>query len=148
MVKCFDHVTVVVRDAEAAKRFFGLLGFKEDKYTVISGEVFSNYMGVPDITAEHVTLVLAGAEPRCEVQLLVYQSPAPVANPLIEDLHAIGFNHICFAVENLESELMRLRAAGFETRTEVLDFHERKLVFLRGPEGITVELAEHEVSRD
>jgi catechol 2,3-dioxygenase-like lactoylglutathione lyase family enzyme len=30
MINHFDHVTVVVRDVEAAKRFFGLLGFKED----------------------------------------------------------------------------------------------------------------------
>jgi len=142
MVKHFDHVTVVVRDVEAAKRFFGLLGFEHEQSAVISGEVFSNYMGVPGIAAEHVTLVLAGAVPRCEVQLLGYRSPDPVLNPLIEDLHSVGYNHICFAVENLESELTRLRAAGVETRNEMLDFHGRKLVFLRGPEGITVELAE------
>ena len=28
MVKRFDHATVVVRDMEGAKRFFGLLGFQ------------------------------------------------------------------------------------------------------------------------
>ncbi|MFO1206484.1 MAG: VOC family protein [Burkholderiales bacterium] len=138
----FDHVTLVVRDVEAAKRFFGLLGFEHERSVVISGDVFARYMGVPGISADHVTLVLAGAVPRCEVQLLRYQSPGPVANPLIEDLSAVGFNHICFAVENLESELTRLRAAGVETRNDMLDFHGRKLVFLRGPEGITVELSE------
>ncbi|HEX7215144.1 MAG TPA: hypothetical protein VF578_13100 [Methylomirabilota bacterium] len=37
MIKHFDHVTVVVRDVEAAKQFFGLLGFKEDKSVVIKG---------------------------------------------------------------------------------------------------------------
>jgi catechol 2,3-dioxygenase-like lactoylglutathione lyase family enzyme len=31
MIKHFDHVTIVVRDVEATKQFFGLLGFKEDK---------------------------------------------------------------------------------------------------------------------
>jgi catechol 2,3-dioxygenase-like lactoylglutathione lyase family enzyme len=142
MVKHFDHVTVVVRDVEAAKRFFGLLGFEHERTVVISGDVFSRYMGVPGISAEHVTLVLSGAVPRCEVQLLRYQSPDAVANPAIENLTVIGFNHICFAVENLESELARLRTAGVETRNEMLDFHGRKLVFLRGPEGITVELSE------
>jgi predicted lactoylglutathione lyase len=29
MVKTFDHVTIVVRDIDAAKRFFALLGFKD-----------------------------------------------------------------------------------------------------------------------
>ena len=142
MVKHFDHMTIVVRDVEAAKRFFGLLGFEHERSVVISGEVFARYMGVPGIAAEHVTLVLAGAVPRCEVQLLGYQSPDAVVNPLVEDLKAVGFNHICFMVENLDRELTRLRAAGVETRNDLLDFHGRKLVFLRGPEGITVELSE------
>jgi hypothetical protein len=31
---------------------------------------------------------------------------------------------------------------GFETRSEILDFHKRKLVFLDGPEGVTVELSQ------
>lgn len=142
MVKHFDHVTVVVRDRDAAQRFFGLLGFEHDQSVVISGETFSNYMGVPGITAEHITLVLKGAVPRCEVQMLVYRSPHALSNPLIEDLHTIGYNHICFAVEDLESELERLQVAGVETRNKMLDFHGRKLVFLKGPEGITVELSE------
>ena len=142
MVSHFDHITLVVRDVEAAKRFFALLGFEHDRSVVISGEVFSDYMGVPGIEAEHVTLVLAGAVPRAEVQLLGYRAPDPVPNPTIENLSTIGFNHVCFAVGDLESELRRLRAAGIETRTRMLDFHGRKLVFLRGPEGITVELSE------
>jgi catechol 2,3-dioxygenase-like lactoylglutathione lyase family enzyme len=51
MVKHFDHLTIVVRDVERAKEFFGLLGFKEAKSVVIAGEPFASYMGVPDILA-------------------------------------------------------------------------------------------------
>ena len=142
MVKHFDHVTVVVRDVEAAKRFFALLGFEHERSVVISGEVFASYMGVPGIEADHVTLVLAGASPRTEVQLLAYRAPSAIPNPSIEQLNAIGYNHVCFSVEDLDGELRRLVAAGVQTRTRVLDFHGRKLVFLRGPEGITVELSE------
>ena len=146
MVRHFDHVTVVVRDVEAAKRFFGLLGFELDRSTVITGDVFSAYMGVSGIEAEHVTLVLAGATPRTEVQLLGYRKPHPTPTPTIENLSALGFNHVCFAVDDLDAELKRLRAAGVETRTDVLDFRGHKLVFLRGPEGITVELSESQAS--
>jgi catechol 2,3-dioxygenase-like lactoylglutathione lyase family enzyme len=49
MVKNFDHVTIVVRDVEKAKRFFALLGFKETKTAVISGKVMEDYMGVRGI---------------------------------------------------------------------------------------------------
>lgn len=142
MVKHFDHVTIVVRDVEAAKQFFSLLGFIEDKSVVIAGQPFSAYMGVDGIEAEHVTLVLANVSPRTEVQLLKYRHPDPIADPAISNLTKLGFNHVCFAVEDMEAEVERLKAKGVRFRNEVMDFHNRKLVFLLGPEGITVELAE------
>src|SRR5262245_43670783 len=108
MIKHFDHVTIVVRDVEAAKRFFGLLGFKEDKAVVIARPQFSAYMGVDGIEAEHVTLALADVSPRTEVQLLRYRRPNPLPDPAIENLTKLGFNHVCFAVDDLEAEVARL----------------------------------------
>lgn len=142
MINHFDHVTVVVRDVNAAKRFFGLLGFKEDKSVVIAGPQFSTYMGVDGIEAEHVTLVLANVSPRTEVQLLKYRHPDPLPDSAISNLTKLGFNHVCFAVNDLKAEVARLTAEGVQLRNEIMDFHNRKLVFLWGPEGITVELAE------
>jgi catechol 2,3-dioxygenase-like lactoylglutathione lyase family enzyme len=92
--------------------------------------------------ADHVTLVLAVASPQLEVQLLHYRHPEPLPDPAIENLARVGFNHICFAVDDLEATVARLQAGGGALRNAVMDFHHRKLVFLRGPEGITVELAE------
>ena len=142
MIKRFDHVTIVVRDVEQARKFFGLLGFKEEMSVVISGEKFSRYMGVDGIEAEHVTLALAGASPRMEVQLLKYRHPEPIPDPDIAKLNKLGFNHVCFAVDDVEAEVRKLTANGVETRNEIMDFHNRKLVFISGPEGITVELSE------
>lgn len=142
MVKSFDHITIVVRDLDKAKTFFGLLGFKETKIAVISGQVMEEYMGVAGIEADHVTLALANVTPHTEVQLLHYRRPAAVPDPNIDRLDRLGFNHVCFAVDNLDAEIARLKAAGVELRNRVMDFHDRKLVFLRGPEDITVELAE------
>ena len=147
MVKHFDHVTVVVRDLEKAKAFFALLGFEQDRSVVISGERVARYMSVPGIEADHVTLVLRGASPgtpRTEVQLLHYRRPDALPDPTLERLDRVGFNHVCFAVDDLEALLARLRAEGVATRSEVMDFQQRKLVFLVGPEGITVELAQWE----
>ena len=142
MIKHFDHVTIVVRDVEAAKQFFGLLGFREDKSVVITGPKFSAYMGVDGIEAEHVTLALADVSPRTEVQLLKYRHPNPLPDPATGDLTKLGFNHVCFAVDDLEAEVARLKTKGVRFRNEVMEFHDRKLVFLSGPEGVTVELAE------
>jgi catechol 2,3-dioxygenase-like lactoylglutathione lyase family enzyme len=142
MIKHFDHFTVVVRDVDAAKQFFGLLGFEEEETVVISGPKFATYMGVEGIEAEHVTLVLANVSPRTEVQLLKYRHPDPLVDPAAGDLTKVGFNQVCFAVEDLDAEVARLKAGGVRLRNEVMEFHDRKLVFLSGPEGITVELAE------
>ena len=142
MILHIDHVTVVVKDIAKAKAFFALLGFAEEKTVTISGDTFARYMGVDGIEAEHVTLVSKQAAPRFEIQLLRYIHPTRLPESDVENLAKPGYNHICFAVSDLQSEVERLAAHGVALRTEVLDFHARKLVFLSGPEGITVELAE------
>ena len=113
----FDHVTVVVNDLERAKAFFGALGFKHGRSVVISGERFSRY-------------------------ILKYHRPLPPADPEIANLGRLGYNHLCFAVDSLDAALQQLGDAGFPARGDVLDFRGRKLVYVSGPEGITVELSE------
>ncbi|MFY9624169.1 MAG: VOC family protein [Rhodoplanes sp.] len=140
MVRNFDHVTIVVRDVEAAKHFFGLLGFRETHSAVISGKVMEDYMGIEGIEADHVTLAIEN--PHSEVQLLRYRHPDAVVDANISKLNKLGFNHICFAVDDLDAEVARLTAAGVKLRNRVMDFLSRKLVFLHGPEDITVELAQ------
>ena len=142
MVKNFDHVTIVVRDVDAAKRFFALLGFNETQSVVISGKIMEDYMGVAEIEAEHVTLALENVTPRTEVQLLRYRHPDAIVDQNIAKLNKLGFNHICFAVDDLDAEVTKLKAAGVRLRNDVMQFHSRKLVFVHGPEDITVELAE------
>lgn len=141
-VNNIDHVTVCVSDLAAARRFFGLLGLEEDKAVVIAGEPFASYMGLQEIEADHVTLVLPGASPRFEVQLLHYRRPAAATDAEIARLDKLGFNHICFAVDDIEAVVANLRAHGVEVRGELKGFHDRHLVFLTGPDGITVELAQ------
>jgi catechol 2,3-dioxygenase-like lactoylglutathione lyase family enzyme len=142
MVTRFDHITIVVREVPKAKAFFALLGFREQQSVVISGEQFSCYMGIPGIEAEHVTLALADVVPRVEVQLLRYRHPDPISDGDITRLNRLGFNHVCFAVEDIENAVLRLTDAGVALRNQIMEFHDRKLVFLSGPEGITVELAQ------
>jgi len=105
-------------DLDGSRRFYGLLGFVEDKAVVIKGPVMDAYMGVPGIEADHVTLVLRGVAPRLEVQLLRYRHPEPLADPNIERLEKVGFNHVRFVVDDIEAEMARLRAQGIAMRNE------------------------------
>ena len=66
--------------------------------------------------------------------------PAHLPDADVAKLAKLGYNHICFAVSDLDAEVERLTNQGVPLRTEALDFHARKLVFLSSPEGMTVEL--------
>ena len=142
MVKNADHVTVVVRDVEGAKEFFALLGFKDEIDTVISGETLSTYMGIKDIESRHITLVLQGCTPRFEIQLLHYMTPPVLKDPNTTDLRRTGYNHLALRVENFDGEVKRLKEAGVVIKNQPVAFHKRKLVFLVGPEDVTIELVE------
>lgn len=119
-----------------------MLGFEKSKATLVSGEEMSRYMGIPDWEADHVTLELKGAATHQEVQLLKFHHPILAYNPAESDLARLGFNHVCLAVDDLDSTLETLGAAGIKTRNEIMAFHDRRLVFIVGPGNVTIELAE------
>jgi|ERR1700676_1048754 len=84
---------------------FGLLGFEETKATVVSGEEMSSYMGFPDWVADRVTFELTGARTHQEVQILRFHHPKLSDNPTESHLDRLGFNHVCFAVDDLDATL-------------------------------------------
>jgi catechol 2,3-dioxygenase-like lactoylglutathione lyase family enzyme len=138
----FDHVTMAVEDLDQARRFFALLGFEETAAVVVSGDLMSRYMGIPDWEADHVTLRLSGVVTHQEVQLLRFHRPVLPDDPDAGNLARLGLNHVCFAVDDIEATLAKLEAAGIHPRNETMEFHDRKLVFLNGPGGVVVELAQ------
>jgi catechol 2,3-dioxygenase-like lactoylglutathione lyase family enzyme len=146
-----DHVTVAVRDLDAALEFFALLGFEKDHVAIIDGGVPAAYMGMPDMKADHVTLVLKGAEPRFEIQLLHFAdgSPSPSdesastsGDPAPTRLRQVGFNHVAFRVDDLAKSAAVLTENGVEQLNDAMDFIGRRLQFFAGPEGVTIELVE------
>ena len=86
-------------------------------------------------------LVLEGAPVHQEVQLLRFHRPEARTDEGAGTLTRLGFNHVCFRVADLDATLAHLSAHGVKPRNEIMDFHDRRLVFLDGP-GVVVELAE------
>jgi catechol 2,3-dioxygenase-like lactoylglutathione lyase family enzyme len=142
MLANIDHVTIAVTDLDATRRFFELLGLEVTKSVVIKGPVMDEYMGVPGIEADHVTMVIPGQEVHQEIQLLHYHQPRVDRDPALGNLARDGFNHICFRVSDLDATVATLTAAGVTTRNAPMTFHDRKLVFLDGPDHVVIELAE------
>lgn len=138
----FDHLTIVVRDVDGAERFFGLLGFVRTKTDVIQGPEMEQYLDVPGIVADHITLAMTDAPVHQEVQLLHYREPQVEVDPETRFLARTGFNHVCFRIGDLDAMLDKMRSHGVEVRSQIMEFHDRRLVYLVGPEGCTIELAQ------
>lgn len=142
----FDHMTIVVTDLEEAERFLGILDFVRDKAVVASGETMAAFMGIPGWESDHVTLVLRGASVRQEIQLLRFHHPIVEIDERSGYLGRSGFNHVCFRVDDLDDTLARFAVLGHTPRNTVMDFHDRRLVFLDGPARVVFELAEWKIN--
>ncbi|GAA5443785.1 hypothetical protein Misp06_01963 [Microbulbifer sp. NBRC 101763] len=142
MLKHPDHVTIVVNELQSSVKFFQLLNFELEVTDLISGEKVSKYLQVENVEADHLTMVLKNSSPRFEIQLLHYRNPKVKSDPSIFSLARPGYNHLCFAVDDIEKTLKFLNENGIRTRSEILEYQKRKLVYIEGPEFITIELAE------
>ena len=143
MIRNPDHVTIAVANPEAAIGFFDLLGFRKQHVELIDGGVPAKYMGMPDMKAQHITLVLAGVEPHFEIQLLAFD-PQPPTDPGDHptNLRRRGYNHLAFRVDDIEAVSAHLVANGVTMLSDEMDYISRKLRFIEGPEGITLELVQ------
>jgi catechol 2,3-dioxygenase-like lactoylglutathione lyase family enzyme len=138
-----DHVTVAVADGPAAIDFFGVLGSRESHVAFIDGGEPARYMGMPDMRAQHITLVLEGTDPRFEIQLLVFDpTPPDDRGPQPTNLRRRGYNHLAFRVDDISAMTEQLVASAVKLLGDELDYISRKLRFFEGPEGITLELVE------
>ena len=62
---------------------------------------------------------------------------------MIKGMQQSFANHIAFAVEDIESVVAKLKKKGTEIFSEIQNYDNAyKLCFVRGPEGIVLELAE------
>jgi catechol 2,3-dioxygenase-like lactoylglutathione lyase family enzyme len=138
-----DHVTIAVADAPTAIEFFELLGFRRQHVATIDGGDPARYMGMPDMKAQHITLVLEGCDPPFEIQLLQFDpTPGEDAGEHPTNLRRRGYNHLAFRVDDIAEATEHLTAHGVTMLSEEMDYISRRLRFFEGPEGITLELVE------
>jgi catechol 2,3-dioxygenase-like lactoylglutathione lyase family enzyme len=137
----FDHVGVVVDDLEAAAEFFLGLGFEREGAWQVDGETVDKINGLDGVRAE--VMMVRTPDRTGKLELVKYHAPADTegAHPL--PANRLGFRHICIEVNGLNAIVDGLRDRGFGTVGEVCDYgNVYRLCYVRGPEGLIVELAE------
>jgi catechol 2,3-dioxygenase-like lactoylglutathione lyase family enzyme len=137
----FDHMGVVVADLDAVAAFFLDLGFQREGGATVEGEWVDKVVGVDGVRAELVMVRTPDGSGKLELT----KFHAPVDNEDVHPLPAnrLGLRHIAFEVHDLNTIVDGLRDKGFATVGDVRDFENTyRLCYVRGPEGLIIELAE------
>jgi catechol 2,3-dioxygenase-like lactoylglutathione lyase family enzyme len=140
-IQRMHHVGVVVGDLEAAAEFFAELGLQRGGAASVGGDLVDRIIALDGVQAEILFMQTPDGHGRLE--LTSFRSPAPASGDAKAPANALGLRHLSFEVEDLDAALTSLGARGVEPMGEVVQYESSyRLCYVRGPEGIIVELAE------
>jgi catechol 2,3-dioxygenase-like lactoylglutathione lyase family enzyme len=140
-IQRMDHVGIVVDDLAAATAFFVELGLELQGESPVQGGWVDRVVGLEGVRAEIAMLQTPDGHGR--VELAKFHAPPSSGGDRHAPANTPGIRHITFAVDDIDDVLARLQARGAELVGEVERYENvYRLCYIRGPEGIIVELAE------
>jgi catechol 2,3-dioxygenase-like lactoylglutathione lyase family enzyme len=140
-IQRMDHVGVVVDDLQAAIDFFVELGLELQGEASNEGPLVDRIVGLEGVRTDFAFVQTPDGHGRLE--LIKFHSPSPPGGDPHAPSHAPGLRHLTFAVDDIHAVVDRLRARGAELVGELVNYEDSYwLCYVRGPEGIIVELAE------
>ncbi len=136
-----EHVGIVVDDIAAATAFFVELGLKLQGEASVEGGWVDRAVGLDGVRAEIAMLETPDGHGR--VELAKFHAPSGPGGDEHAPANAPGIRHLSFSVDEIDAVVAGLRARGVELVGEVERYKDSyRLCYVRGPEGIIVELAE------
>jgi catechol 2,3-dioxygenase-like lactoylglutathione lyase family enzyme len=136
-----EHVGIVVDDLAAATEFFVELGLVLQGEASLEGPVVDRIVGLEGARTEVAFMQTPDGHGRLE--LIKFHSPSNQGDNLHAPANAPGIRHIAFVVEDIDAVVAALRARGAELVGELERYENSyRLCYVRGPEGIIIELAE------
>ena len=141
-VERMDHVGIVVDDLDAATAFFVELGLEASSQASIEGDWVGRIIGLEGAVHTDVVFVQT-PDSHSRLELIKFHTPPGTDGDSNAPSNAFGIRHLTFAVDDLDDVLARLRAHGARLVGDVERYEDMfRLCYIRGPEGIIVELAE------
>ena len=136
-----DHISINVNDLAAAKAFFVDLGFEVQGEDELEGAWLDPLIGLQGVKTAVVFLRTPDGE--ASIELVKYYSPPDEKGIQQTYANTLGIRHIAFVVEDIEAIVAKLKQKGTEIFSEIYNYENTyKLCYIRGPEGIILELAE------
>jgi catechol 2,3-dioxygenase-like lactoylglutathione lyase family enzyme len=140
-IERMDHVGIVVEDITAAKEFFLELGLELHGEAQVEGTSVDRVVGLEGVRSE--VAMMQTPDGRSRVELAKFHSPPHRGDSRPEPANKPGIRHLTFAVDDIEAVLGRLEAHGAELVGELERYEDTYLLcYVRGPEGIIIELGE------
>jgi catechol 2,3-dioxygenase-like lactoylglutathione lyase family enzyme len=136
-----EHVGLVVEDLAAAVAFFIDLGLELDGEASVEGAWVDRIVGLQGVRAD--IAVVRTPDGHSRLELSKFHAPTAVGTEPNAPANALGIRHLLFAVDDIEDAVARVRGHGAELIGEVVQYEDSyRLCYVRGPEGIIVELAQ------
>ena len=137
----FDHVGITVADLEAAVAFFEALGLEAGARQLVEGEFIETVCGVPGARCEVVGLSLPAGGTWLEVARFLYPDHVPgLADP---PANQVGIRNVCFEVDDIEAAVGMAAELGHGLVAGIGEYQGAwKMAYVRGPEGIVVNLTQ------
>jgi catechol 2,3-dioxygenase-like lactoylglutathione lyase family enzyme len=140
-IQRMDHVGIVVDDLPDAVAFFVELGLELQGEAPVEGDWVDRIVGLEGVRAQ--IAMLRTPDGHGGLELTKFHAPSRQGGDRHAPANAPGIHHVTFAVEDIDAVLVKLRARGAELVGELERYEDRyRLCYVRGPEGIIVELAE------
>ena len=140
-IRRIDHVGVIVNNLSAAKEFFLDLGLEVKGEWEMEGDLLGYAVGLNDVKVACVGLGMPDGQ--TWIELIKFYKPSDEKNIQQTFANTLGIRHIAFTVEDIEAVVANLKKKGTEIFSEIQQYEESyKLCYVRGPEGIILELAE------
>jgi catechol 2,3-dioxygenase-like lactoylglutathione lyase family enzyme len=140
-IRKMDHVGIVVNDLAAAKVFFLDLGLILQGEAELEGEKLDKIIGLNGV--KDAIAYFNTPEGEANIELIQFYSPVDPNGVQKSAANTLGIRHVTFLVEDIDAMVANLKAKGTEVFSEVMQFGDTyKVVYVRGPEGIILELAE------
>lgn len=136
-----DHVGVVVDDLAAATEFFLQLGLELEGEASVGGHWVDRVVALQGVRADIAMMRTPDGHGRLE--LTKFHTPSGATGDRSAPANTPGLRHISFEVQDIDTVVAGLRARGTELVGELERYEDSyRLCYVRGPEGIIVELAE------
>jgi catechol 2,3-dioxygenase-like lactoylglutathione lyase family enzyme len=140
-IQRMEHVGIVVDDLAAATAFFIELGLKLQGEAQVEGGLVDRVVGLEGVRAEIAMLETPDGHGR--VELSKFHAPPGRGGDRHAPANTPGIRHLTFLIDDIDAVVAGLRAHGAELVGEVERYRNSyRLCYVRGPEGIIVELAE------